>query len=271
MVSQLAPHGIACHLEIPLQDPILKTNAYVTICIEKKEDRDRAADILKNHFHATILKWHGVEPPRCSQCHYDLRTQSGDGECPECGCPYMESDESANTRENEGDMLRAIPCKNCDAEIVTGFNVCWQCGADRAGLVHDHFEPVDHVTSTETILRWEGEIPPSCVMCQYDLRVQAGNGKCPECGTPYKEPAAAKVRRQGVIALQEDRADQTGKSDYLAWISGVATFIGLGAVITMEHQEWTGAALFAVLIPTILVTMTVHAFSRDRNQRTDKK
>jgi len=52
----------------------------------------------------------------CSKCHYDLRGQTADGKCPECGYPY--------------ELIHQRPCPHCQAMGPSDFSVCWNCGEE---------------------------------------------------------------------------------------------------------------------------------------------
>jgi hypothetical protein len=51
----------------------------------------------------------------CS-CGYDLRGQTKDGNCPECGRPYVLAPEKC--------------CPKCGEKIPIDFDVCWKCGVE---------------------------------------------------------------------------------------------------------------------------------------------
>lgn len=53
---------------------------------------------------------------KCRKCGYDLRGQTADGKCPECGHPYR--------------IVGVTVCRKCGAEMPSNFTVCWKCNGD---------------------------------------------------------------------------------------------------------------------------------------------
>jgi hypothetical protein len=53
---------------------------------------------------------------RCTKCGYDLRGQTQDGKCPECGHPYQ--------------IIKDKKCPHCGETNPADFDICWQCGKD---------------------------------------------------------------------------------------------------------------------------------------------
>ncbi len=53
---------------------------------------------------------------RCRICGYDLRGQTQDGNCPECGHPYH--------------LILSRRCPKCSEHVPLDFEVCWQCGTE---------------------------------------------------------------------------------------------------------------------------------------------
>jgi hypothetical protein len=53
---------------------------------------------------------------RCRTCGYDLRGQTRDGKCPECGRPYR--------------RILSKRCAKCGEHAPADFDLCWQCGTE---------------------------------------------------------------------------------------------------------------------------------------------
>jgi hypothetical protein len=52
----------------------------------------------------------------CRGCGYDLRGQTQNGNCPECGRPYR--------------IILSKRCPQCGENAPADFDICWQCGTE---------------------------------------------------------------------------------------------------------------------------------------------
>ena len=72
-------------------------------------------------------------------------------------------------------------CSGCDETVPSHFDVCWNCGTDRAGNPDSSFVPAVGFT-------------PECRWCGY-LLYGLPTLVCPECGTPF-DPTEKDTIRQ---------------------------------------------------------------------------
>ena len=68
-------------------------------------------------------------------------------------------------------VIEDWPCLGCGETVPGNFDVCWNCGADRAGVPDPSFVPAVGFT-------------PQCRSCGYLLH-GLPSLICPECGTAF--------------------------------------------------------------------------------------
>jgi RNA polymerase subunit RPABC4/transcription elongation factor Spt4 len=62
-------------------------------------------------------------------------------------------------------------CQHCHEAVPDGFDVCWNCGTDSAGVTDPTFQPAVGFT-------------PQCEWCGY-LLIGISSTICPECGVAF--------------------------------------------------------------------------------------
>lgn len=155
---------------------------------------------------------------------------------------------------------QAWKCPACGEQVDAGFELCWQCGADRTGRTAEDFKSA--VTPVQP--------RSSCAKCGYLLRGLT-RSECPECGAPF-DPAPRDTPIEPIKPIKPDaevlrrRAAWTRRavSWWLAMVASLALRLLLADAPPPVTRPMTWC--FVVSLAMAMIATTARAYWGGRHR-----